>query len=251
MKQTRWLMGMPITVDVRDNKPSLALLNEVFGYFAEVDDRFSTYKPDSEISRINAGVLAKTRASKAMQQVLKLCEQTKQATGGFFDIEHDGKLDPSGLVKGWAIEQAGRLLRRRGHRHYYIEAGGDITASTPSGHKPWSIGIRHPANRNEIVKTIQLNQGGVATSGTYIRGQHVYNPHLPGQALTDVVSLTVIAANVYDADRYATAAFAMGTHGIRYIEQLPGFEGYQIGAGGVAVMTSGFEKYVSEQDETD
>ena len=47
-----------------------------------------------------------------------------------------------------------------------------------------------------------------------------------------------------DADRYATAAFAMGTTGIEFIEEMDGFEGYQIDATGRATLTSGFKEYV-------
>jgi thiamine biosynthesis lipoprotein len=85
---------------------------------------------------------------------------------------------------------------------------------------------------------------GVATSGTYIRGQHIYNPHHPQKTIDDVVSLTVVGPDIYEADRFATAAFAMGREGIIYIEKLPGFEGYMIDTAGLATMTSGFENLV-------
>jgi thiamine biosynthesis lipoprotein len=65
--------------------------------------------------------------------------------------------------------------------------------------------------------------------------------------LQDIVSLTVIGPNVYEADRFATAAFAMGKRGIYFIEQLPGFEGYMIDAAARATFTSGFERYVLQQ----
>jgi thiamine biosynthesis lipoprotein ApbE len=69
-------------------------------------------------------------------------------------------------------------------------------------------------------------------------------------APTDVVSLTVIGPNVYEADRFATAAFAMGKKGIYFIEQLPGFEGYMIDTSAQATYTSGFERYVLQHDNT-
>jgi len=87
---------------------------------------------------------------------------------------------------------------------------------------------------------------GIATSGSYLRGQHIYNPHTPQEKLLEIVSLTVIGENVLEADRFATAAFAMGRDGINFIEQLPGFEGYAIDKNGLATMTSNFELYTKK-----
>ncbi|HTH72598.1 MAG TPA: FAD:protein FMN transferase [Candidatus Pristimantibacillus sp.] len=244
MKDTRPLMGMPITVEIVSPDVSPADLDAVYDYFEYVDKTFSTYKKDSEISRVNRG-LPKTEWSKDMQRVLTLCAQTKQQTDGYFDIEHDGQLDPSGLVKGWAIKNAGDLLKGRGFNNFYIDAGGDIQISgLNAGGKPWRIGIRNPFNRSEIIKVVSVGTEGVATSGTYIRGQHVYDPHQPDKDIEDVVSLTVIGPDVYNADRFATAAFAMGKRGVHFIEKLNGYEAYMVDNTGMATLTTGFERYV-------
>jgi thiamine biosynthesis lipoprotein len=93
-----------------------------------------------------------------------------------------------------------------------------------------------------------LTDCGVATSGTYVRGQHIYDP-IHNQTLPDgVVSLTVIGPNIYEADRFATAAFAMGLEGIYFIESLEGFEGYLINQQGQATFTSGFTEYISHDE---
>jgi len=252
VRQTRLMMGMPVTVDIVDvtataqPKVGTAALNAVFDYFQYVDDKFSTYKPDSEITRINEHKLKLKNASPDMKQVFILAEQTKQETNGFFDIERGGRYDPSGLVKGWAIYNAAQLLWDRGFGNFYVEAGGDIQVSGKNAEgQDWRIGIRNPFNMDEIVKVVTVSGDGVATSGTYIRGQHIYNPKILGPLETDILSLTVIGPNIYEADRFATAAFAMGHDGIRFIEQLDGFEGYMIDQKGLATLTSGFERYVS------
>lgn len=238
-------MGMPITVEVVDDRVGEAAINDTFEYFRKVDQRYSTYKSDSEISQINQG-LPRKQWSKEMCEILMLCEKTKQETNGFFDIEHSGKLDPSGLVKGWAIDQAAKRLRKRHIADFYIEAGGDIQTYGLNGDgEPWRIGIRNPFNMQEIVKVIHVGIAGVATSGTYIRGQHIYDPHAPGKPVHVVKSLTVIGQNIYDADRFATAAFAMSESGIQFIETLPELEGYQIDRNKTATMTSGFNQYVA------
>ena len=242
MKQTRILMGMPITVEVIDPHVSQGDIDEVYDYFTSVDDKYSTYKDTSEISQINHGLAAECWSDE-MKAVFELCEQTKQETMGYFDIEHDGKFDPSGLVKGWAIHNAAHILRDRGFEHYYIDAGGDIQVSGLNADgKPWSVGIRNPFDRHEIIKTVMVTTEGVATSGTAIRGQHVYDPHHPVAPIEDIVSLTVVGPNIYEADRFATAAFAMGRGGIEFIESLDGFEGYMVDRYRRATMTTNFAR---------
>lgn len=244
MKDTRLLMGMPITVEVLDTAATEAALEQVFDYFAAVDKRFSTYKADSEISRINRGELAVEHYSADMRTVMELSEQTRKETLGYFDIYHNGHCDPSGIVKGWAIHNAANMLKAQGFQNFYVDAGGDVqVAGSKNGH-PWRIGIRNPFNRNQNVKILTLTDQGIVTSGTAIRGQHIYNPHDPQKQLQDVVSLSVIGPNVYEADRFATAAFAMGEKGIHFIEKLAGFEGYMIDSHARATYTSGFERYV-------
>jgi FAD:protein FMN transferase len=237
-------MGMPITIEIIGLNVGKHL-TILFDYFRSVDARFSTYKPKSEITLINQG-LPKSKWSAEMKAVLSLCEQTKNQTQGYFDIYHNGKLDPSGLVKGWAIAQAANLLRDANVADFFIEAGGDIQVSgVDASHQPWTIGIRSPFNMDEIIKTIWLTNEGVATSGTYIRGQHIYNPHHPEAAIEKVKSLTVIGPNIYEADRFATAAFAMGEIGIGFIETMPGLEGYMVTADQKATYSSGFERYLA------
>jgi thiamine biosynthesis lipoprotein len=247
MKQTRLLMGMPITVEVVDVTVRQEDLDEVFAYFVSVDDRFSTYKETSEISRINRGELLSAQYSEEMKSILVLSEQTKKETDRYFDIQRNGVCDPSGIVKGWSIQNAANILKARGFRNFYIDAGGDVQIAGLRDGRPWRVGIRNPFNRAENVKILVLTDRGVATSGTAIRGQHIYDPYNPRRPILDVVSITVVGTNVYDADRFATAAFAMGTSGIQFIEKLAGFEGYMIDAHARATFTSGFERYVLHQ----
>jgi FAD:protein FMN transferase len=245
MKQTRSLMGMHITIEIVDKNASPKHIDEIYGYFRYIDDKFSTYKDTSEISRINQRLIRKDRYSRDMKTVLSLCELTRSETNGYFDIRRDGMLDPSGLVKGWSIWRAATLLKQRGVENFYVDAGGDIqVAGRNAEGKPWSIGIRNPFDDTEIVKVLSLSNEGIATSGTACRGQHIYNPYRTDEAITDIVSLSVIGANVYEADRFATAAFAMGSAGIYFIEEQPGLEGYMIDSSGIATYTSGFAKYV-------
>jgi len=245
MKQTRFMMGMPITVLIVDPHATETAIDEVYDYFARIDEKFSTYKPTSEIEAINRGERALADASEEMQVVFAMCEETKNETAGYFDIRTpSGKYDPSGLVKGWAIWNAAKLLEKRGFENFYVDAGGDIQ---PHGHnadgKKWMVGIKNPFDQNENIKVVHVANEGVATSGTYIRGNHIYDPRGGNRAVDEIVSLTVIGPNIHDADRFATAAFAMGANGIHFIERLPGYEGYMVDKNKIATMTTGFDRF--------
>ncbi len=245
IKQTKILMGMPITVEVVDVQATQKDLDEVFSYFSYIDQKFSTYKDDSEITSINKGTLKGEQYSEDMKTIFSLAEETKNTTEGYFDIVlPDGTCDPSGIVKGWSIYNAVKILKEKGFLDFFVDAGGDIEAHGKNEENTvWSVGIRNPWNREETIKRVYIKDCGIATSGTYIRGAHIYDPHQKNKPITDIVSLTVIGPNIYDADRFATAGFAMGKEGILFIEQLEGFEAYMIDEKGIATMTSGFEFY--------
>ena len=237
-------MGMPVTIEIADPIANGKIFDEVYDYFTHIDETFSTYKTTSEISAINHGGVPRAEWSEEMNTVFLLAEETKRASGGYFDIKRpDGSNDPSGLVKGWAILNAAQLLEKKGYKNFYVDAGGDIQ---PHGHdgdgKKWSVGIKDPWHPRENVKVVYVANEGVATSGTYVRGEHIYNPKT-GAPANEIVSLTVIGPNIYEADRFATAAFAMGEGAIHFIESLPDLEGYMIEKNKIATMTTGFEKY--------
>lgn len=249
MKQTRVLLGMPIIVEII-GKASGRVFDEVFSYFAYIDEKFSVYKKTSEITSINKGKFKKEKYSADMKTVFRLSEETRKETGGYFNILKDGKYDPSSLVKGWAIFNAAKILGKKGFQNFYVEAGGDIQVvgnnarlNPPAG--GWRIGIRNPFNQEEIVKVVVLTNQGIATSGTYIRGKHIYNPKAENTPADEIASMTVIAPNVYEADRFATAAFAMGKEGIYFLEKQKDLEGYMIDKDGIATMTSGWERYAT------
>ena len=250
MKQTRALMGTTVTVEIVDNFAKEADLEKIFSYFEGVEERFTVFKSTSEISLINTGSIKENEWSSQMQEIFNLAQDTKKETDGYFDIvASDGKYNPSGIVKGWAIHEASKILKSEGFENFYLDVGGDIEAYGKNEQgQYWSVGIRNPFNQEEIVKVIYLKDQGIATSGTYIRGQHIYNPYKRNKDITEIISMSVIGPNVYEADRFATAAFAMGKSGIGFIENLDGFEGYVINKDGLATQTSGFNKYCIYQN---
>lgn len=245
MKQTRLLMGMPVTVEIVGDAVDIEIFERIYAFFEFVDATFSPFKETSEVTRVNRGELDLADACDDMQRILQLAEQTRRATDGFFDVWHAGTFNPSGVVKGWAIAEAAERMRAAGYSDFYVDAGGDVQVHghNAQGEK-WRVGIRNPFDPKGIVKRLAVSDCGVATSGLYNRGQHIYDPKSAQTPRTTIASITVIASSVSDADRFATPAFVMGGDGIHFIESLAGFEGYQIDTAGLATMTSGFADYL-------
>jgi thiamine biosynthesis lipoprotein len=232
-------MGMPITIKIAQNEERKTKkdLEKVFDYFRYVDAQYSPFKEDSQVAKLNRG----EEVSIEMKEILRLAQNLKDQTNRYFDVHRpDGKIDPSGIVKGWAIKNAAEILKKLGYTRFYVDAGGDAEIVG----KNWKWGIRNPFNVQEIVKVLELSDCGIATSGTYERGQHIYDPVGKKNEINDIVSMTVIGPNVFEADKFSTPAFAMGKKGIEFIEKREGLEGYMIDSKGVATMTSGFDRYV-------
>jgi thiamine biosynthesis lipoprotein len=264
VKQWRIVMGMPVTIEIADDGAAAGetlretdpghrerhieeQVDRVFAYLEHVERVFSPFRPTSETSRVKNGLLRLQDCSPEMKTVMRLAEKTRVETDGYFDVYRNGVFNPVGIVKGWAVYQASEMLRAAGIWDFCLDAGGDVQLSgLNNAGECWRVGIRNPFAPREIVKSLSLSDIGVATSGTYARGQHIYDPFAaPGDTIDEIVSLTVLGPNVYEADRFATAAFAMGPQGIEFIERESGLEGYMIDKDGIATMTSGFGEYVS------
>jgi thiamine biosynthesis lipoprotein len=185
-------MGMPVRVEGDIDAA------RVFAWLRWVDATFSTYRADSEISRLDRGELDDPHP--LVREVLARCEALRRETGGYFDARASGRLDPSGYVKGWAVERAAALARGR----CMIDAGGDVVLRGS-----WRVGIRHPHERDKLAAAITVSDCGVATSGAYERGPHVLDPRT-GRPATGLCSVTVVGRDLGTADAYATAAFAAG-----------------------------------------
>ena len=185
-------MGMPVRAEGDVDAA------RVFAWLRWVDATFSTYRPDSEISRLDRG--ERFDPHPLVREVLARCETLRVETGGLFDARAGGRLDPSGYVKGWAVERATAFGRGR----FLIDAGGDVVLRGT-----WRVGIRHPHERNKLAAAITVSDCAVATSGAYERGPHIVDPRT-GRPATGLDSVTVIGRDLGTADAYATAAFVAG-----------------------------------------
>lgn len=217
-------MGTAFSIDIRDTGNWSHAIHAVVSWLHHVDTVFSTYKPDSDISRIQRGELLAADAHPDVVTVLDLCAEVQTITDGYFTAMRDHKIDPTGLVKGWAIEQASDLLRRHGSRNHAVNGGGDMQlAGEAAPSRPWHVGISDPRDRTQILTVITGRNIAVATSGTSERGQHITDP-FTGIAAASLGSATIGGPSVAYADAYATAAFAMGTKALPWTETIDGYE---------------------------
>lgn len=207
----------------------------MFAWLHEVDARFSPFKPDSEVSRLDRGELESGALSADLTEVLGLCEEYRVATKGAFDVRLPGRgLDPCAMVKGWAVQRAADLLEAAGVRTYCLNAGGDVVA----GGRPWRVGVRHPEHADQLCTVLDITEGGVATSARYERGDHILDGRT-GRPATGLLSLTVVAPTLTEADATATAAFAMGTEGIDWAAARKGCEVFAVDADRQVFRTPG------------
>jgi FAD:protein FMN transferase len=224
--QVDHIMGTAMSIDLRDPGVEDEAVETAFDWLREVDARFSTYQHQSEISRLGRGELTVEECHPDVGEVLLLCEDLREETAGVFNAwrcRRDGRLDPSGVVKGWAVERAAGILERAGAQNFCINAGGDVVCrGEPESGRAWRIGIRHPREAGVVAAVLSGSDLAVATSGAYERGDHIVDARtgLPSRSL---LSLTVAGPSLTMADAYATAGFAMGEAGVAWVATRPGY----------------------------
>lgn len=192
------------------------------------DAMFSTWMPQSPISRLRRGELTLAELPPEAQHVLELCDEAHQLSGGWFDAwAMPGGVDPTGLVKGWALEEALAVLHRAGVANALVNGGGDLAATGhPRPGAPWRVGVRHPWDAGALACIVEV-QSAVATSGSYERGAHLVDPH-SGTPAVAAASATVTGPHLALADALATALAVGGDDVLARVAALDGYEGYLI-----------------------
>ncbi len=240
------VMGTVISFHLADDEGAARALDDAITWLHEVDERFSPYLPDSEVSRLADGTLAETDVHPDVREVLELVDHAAMDSEGAFDARRwraDGRFDPSGLVKGWAVERAAREISSVVDA-FAIDAGGDVVVTTgPCRSKPWRIGIRHPDRPDRVAAVLQIDDGGVATSAAYERGAHILDPR-DGRVPSDVRSMTVVGPDMTWADTFATAAYVMGRDGLGWVAAHPGYDGLAITWDDEVIWTQGMDRYL-------
>ena len=230
------VMGFPVSLRVDDEDVPESAADAVFAWLREADARFSPFKEDSEVSRYDRGELSADGLSADLREILDLCEHYRVATGGAFDVRLPGRrLDPCAVVKGWSVQRAAQVLTAAGATRFVLNAGGDVVAAGG----PWRVGVRHPEHADKLCTVLSLDGGAVATSARYERGDHIVDGRT-GRAATGLLSLTVVAPTLTEADSVATAAFAMGPEGVDWAASLAGCEVFAVDAACRVLRTPDF-----------
>jgi FAD:protein FMN transferase len=246
LRHAEHVMGTVVSFDVPGwaGSPGGALAQAV-RWLHWVDATFSPYRDDSDVTRFGDGSLRLSDCAPELAEVLSACAAISARSGGYFTTTPGGRFDPSGYVKGWAIERAAAILTAAGSASHCVNGGGDVLcAGEREPGQPWRIGIAHPLRPDSLALVVAGRDFAVATSGSAERGPHIINPHT-GIPATDLASLTVVGSTLAETDAYATAAYAMGFAARDWLETLEGYEAFAITPTGSAWQTTGFPAHVA------
>lgn len=246
LRHVEEVMGTVFSFDVRGGEPAAvqAALEAAVAQLHRVDEVFSTYREDSQISRLALGQLTVAECDPEVAEVLALCAEAERLSEGWFSTKYEGRLDPTGLVKGWSTERAARLLVAAGASGVSVNGGGDVQlCGVPGSHRPWRVGVADPLRPGSLAAVVSAagaDELAVATSGSAERGAHIVDPRTGKSAVTDLVAVTVVGPRLTWADAWATAAFAMGSReALDWLEALPDVEALLITAGDEVRCTGG------------
>ncbi|MFG3226783.1 FAD:protein FMN transferase [Kitasatospora sp. NPDC048194] len=244
-------MGTVFSIAVRDPGPDTpGALRRIVERLHRIDAVFSTYRADSDISRLGRGELAVQDCDPEVRTVLAACREVAAETDGYFTERPGGRLDPSGWVKGWAVAEAAALLHACGARQYCVSGGGDV--QTSGG--PWRIGIADPHRSDRLTAVLSGEGLAVATSGTAERGTHILDPHT-GRPADGLASLTLVGApgtGIARTDAWATAAFAMGPdRALSWAARRPGVEALAVLPDGTKRWTPGLPAHLPPSGPAD
>ena len=267
------VMGTVVSFDVPAAAVVGGSLEAAVRWLHWVDRIFSPYRPDSDVSLLAAAEVTVDGCAPEVAEVISACTAVRLCSGGYFTAAPGGVFDPSGYVKGWAVERAAAILSAAGSANHLVNGGGDVQCvggrprSVPglwsgspsgpssglspgpssglSGEEPWRVGIADPFHRGRLALVVEAAGSAVATSGIAERGAHIIDPHR-GQPATGLASLSVVGPSLALADAYATAAFAMGPARARdWTESLPGYEAYAITEDGETWQTASFAPQIA------
>jgi thiamine biosynthesis lipoprotein len=238
------VMGTVVSFDVparAGNPRGEGSLGQALRWLHWVDATFSPFREDSDVSRFGRGALPLADCAPELAEVLEACAAVSARSGGYFTTTPGGTFDPSGYVKGWAIERAATILTAAGSDEHSVNGGGDVQCV---GDRVWRVGIADPLHPGRLALVVSGRDFAVATSGVAERGPHIIDPHT-GRPPVGLASITVVGVTLAETDAYATAAFAMGSTARDWVESLDGYEAFAITAAGATWHTSGFGRYLS------
>jgi len=266
VRHAEHVMGTVVSFDVPVSARHDGSLDAAIRWLHWVDRVFSPYRADSDLSLLARAEVTAEACAPEMAEVLAACAVVRDLSGGYFTAAPGGQFDPSGYVKGWAVERAAALLAGAGAADHVVNGGGDVQCAGGRGHgggghggggqgrdgrggdggrEPWRIGITDPLRPGRLAMVVGASDCAVATSGTAERGPHIIDPHT-GRPASGLASLTIVGPSLALADAYATAAFAMGPARARdWTASLDGYAAFAITGTGATWHTPGFARHIA------
>jgi len=246
VRHAEHVMGTVVSFDVPASARADGSLDAAIRWLHWADRVFSPYRADSDVSLLARAEITVDGCAPEMAEVIAACAFIHDLSGGYFTASPGGQFDPSGYVKGWAVERAAALLSRAGSADHLVNGGGDVQCAGGRGAgEPWRVGIADPLRPGRLALVVEARDCAVATSGTAERGPHIVDPHT-GRPAAGLASLTVIGPSLALADAYATAAFAMGPSLARdWTDCLDGYEAFAITESGKTWQTPAFARHLT------
>ena len=247
-RRVEQVMGLPVSLAVRgrdaDDAETESAWQRALAVLREADRVFSTYRPESFISRLGRDEISVADCPSEVAEVLEIAEQARLESDGAFDVRRCGPagtavLDPSGVVKGWAVERAARAFDQLADVDVCLSAGGDMVCRTRMpGSAGWRIGIEDPRHPDQLISVVPVRDGAVATSGLAHRGAHIVDPRT-GLTPGSLASVTVVGPDLTWVDIEATVAFVLGDDADAWLSTRPGRVGLLVGADGSTRLFGG------------
>jgi FAD:protein FMN transferase len=251
VRHAEHVMGTVVSFDVPGSARHDGSLDAAIRWLHWVDRVFSPYRADSDVSLLARAEVTVDACVPEMAEVLAACAFVSDLSGGYFTAAPGGQFDPSGYVKGWAVERAAALLSGAGSADHMVNGGGDVQCAGgrgPNGdgaREPWRVGIADPLRSGRLALVVGARDCAVATSGTAERGPHIVDPHT-GQPASGLASVTIVGPSLALADAYATATFAMGPARAKdWTASLEGYAAFAITGTGDMWHTPGFARHIA------
>ena len=156
-------------------------------------------------------------------------------------------IDLGGFAKGYAVDNAARLLKERGIQHAHVSAGGDSRVIGDKRGRPWMIGVRDPAREDKVVAMLPLIDTSISTSGDYeryfeedgVRFHHLIDP-ATGCSPSSVRSVTILAEDGLTTEAFSKMVFVLGVEkGLRLVDSQQGIDAVVVDAAGKLHYSSG------------
>ena len=259
------IYGTTYSVQFTENIDKEEIHTLVKAELDRIDMVFSTYKEDSEISKINYcrttaecnGYLLMENTPSAeefkylFEIVEKIYEDSNQA---FYPVDvalghmnmpgSQSPIDFSAIGKGYAVDKIAKLLANNGIFNYFIDIGGELSVNGTKFGELWTWGVNNPFDLNSgAYRAFSAPQNGIsiATSGEYRNPGHIWNGS-GDVGKRDAISVTVIGDNTTEADAWATAMYVLGVEEGLEISEKEGLAVFFIKNDGKSINSSEWSK---------